>query len=40
MTPEFRQAHLIVIAYFPKTRDIGGLVEAHDVWSFAVAETL
>src|SRR5206468_1798768 len=40
MTPELRLSHLILVAYFPKTRDAGGPVEIRDVWSFTVGDKL
>jgi len=40
MTPEFRKANLIIVAYFPKTRSAGGAVETRDVWSFVTESSL
>lgn len=31
-----RHLHLLLVIYFPKTRDVGGRVESRDIWSFAL----
>jgi proteasome lid subunit RPN8/RPN11 len=40
ITAEMRKANLIVVAYFPKTRTVGGSAEIRDIWSFMLGDTL
>ena len=38
--PRALSAHLLLVVVAPKTRETGGIIEAHDLWAFFTSKTL